>query len=56
MMLLALLAAKWSEDADFLSALESVSEKVEELFASIDEQISSLAEKYQNMHGSLLKQ
>ncbi len=54
MMLLALLAAKWSEDADFLSALESVSEKVEELFASLDEQISSLAEKYQNMPGAVI--
>ena len=54
MMLLALLAAKWSENAEFLSALEAVSGKVAELFESLDTQLNALAEKYQNMPGAVL--
>ncbi len=54
MMILALLAAKWSDNAEFLDSLKNVSGKVAELIDGLDAQITSLAEKYQNMPGAVI--
>ncbi len=54
MMLLALLAAKWAGKEEFISELKKVSGKVAEFFDTLDGQITSLAEKYQNMPGAVI--
>ena len=54
MMNLALLAAKWAENNEFLTALGNVSGKVAELIDGLDAQLTTLAEKYQNMPGAVL--
>ena len=54
MMILALLAAKWSGNDEFMAALKNVSAKAGELIDGLDAQLTELAEKYQNMPGAVL--
>jgi glucosamine--fructose-6-phosphate aminotransferase (isomerizing) len=54
MMILALLAAKWSGNKDFLAALNNVPAKVCEAIESLDASLGEFAEKYQNMPGAVI--
>lgn len=54
MMLLALLAAKWSGNSEFFEALNGVSAKAAELMDGLDGQLQGIAEKYQDMPGAVI--
>ncbi len=54
MMLLALLAAKWSGNDEFLASLNAVSAKAAELIDGLDGTLQTLAERYSTMPGAVL--